>query len=100
MCVCVLKEEEGSKTERLGENKTEREKERESLCKPQFPDHKHFLHSCMTCIAKCKVRDFSWQHFTFSSLFYCHFQGLQISLIHFFPRCKSPKESLWSASGL
>lgn len=25
------------------ENKTEREKESESLCKPQFPDHKQFL---------------------------------------------------------
>lgn len=77
----------------------EKEKYRESLCKPQFPDHKQFLHKCMTCIAKYKVIDFSWQHFTFSSLFHCHFYGLQTSLTHFV-RCKSPKESLWSASGL
>lgn len=87
MCVCE-KEKEGErvrKEARLNKVENGREKEGESLCKPQFPDRKQFLHNCMTCTATCKVIDFSWQHFTFSSLFYCHFQGAANQPDSFFP---------------
>lgn len=60
MCVCVCVERVRV-TEEARLNGTERE----LLCKLQFSDHNQFLHNCMTCIAKCKVIDFSWLHFTF-----------------------------------